>query len=165
MKNAINTLIEMVISDSKEFIIQNGGNVAEYLIADAESADQGWLWFLSDEEIEEFENGSSERRSEIISEIQNFINSNYDYNLVDENIKVYKVTYSGNASKFRNFEMEVTATSEREAVEDVYGQILDHSYFPQEDGSIKDCDGEVIASPTSDTIDYDGGCFSAEEVK
>ena len=77
----------------------------------------------------------------------------------------YKVTYSGNASKFRNFEMEVNANSEREAVENAYSQVLDSSYFPQEDGSIKDCDGEIIARPTDETIEYDGGCFSAEEIE
>jgi hypothetical protein len=78
-------------------------------------------------------------------------------------MKTYKVTYSGNASRFRNFNSEVNANSEREAVESVYGDYLDQNYFPQEDGSIKDCDGNIIASATDTTIDYDGGCFSAEE--
>lgn len=80
-------------------------------------------------------------------------------------MKTYKVTYSGNASRFRNFETEVNANSEREAVESVYGDYLDQNYFPQEDGSIKDCDGNEIATATDDTIDYDGGCFSAEEIE
>ena len=78
-------------------------------------------------------------------------------------MKTYKVTYSGNATRFRNFETEVNANSEREAVEDVYGDYLDENYFPQEDGSIKDCDGNTIAEADDDTIEYDGGCFSAEE--
>jgi hypothetical protein len=77
-------------------------------------------------------------------------------------MKTYKVTYTRNATKFRNFEMEVKANSEREAVEIAYSQILNNSYFPQEDGTIKDSDGEIIAGPTSNTIDYDGGCFIAE---
>ncbi len=80
-------------------------------------------------------------------------------------MKTYKVTYSGNASRFRNFETEVNANSEREAVEDVYGDYLDQNYFPQEDGSILDCDGNELATATDDTIDYDGGCFSAEEIE
>lgn len=79
-------------------------------------------------------------------------------------MKAYKVTYSGNSTKFRNFETVVNADSEREAVEDVYGDYLDQNYFPQEDGSIKDCDGNTIAEATDDTIEYDGGCFSAEEI-
>ena len=80
-------------------------------------------------------------------------------------MKTYKVTYSGNANRFRKFSVEVFATSEREAVEDVYGDYLDQDYFPQEDGSIKDCDGNTIAEADDDTIEYDGGCFSAEEIE
>ena len=80
-------------------------------------------------------------------------------------MKAYKVTYSGNSTKFRNFETVVNADSEREAVEDVYGSYLDSNYFPQEDGSIQDCDGNTIAEATDDTIEYDGGCFSAEEIE
>lgn len=80
-------------------------------------------------------------------------------------MKTYKVTYSGNSSRFRNFSSEVNANSEREAVEDVYGDYLDQNYFPQEDGSIKDCDGNIIAEADDDTIEYDGGCFSAEEIE
>ena len=77
----------------------------------------------------------------------------------------YKVTYNGNNSHFRNFETEVNANSEREAVEDVYAAYLDQNYFPQEDGSILDCDGNELATATDTTIDYDGGCFSAEEIE
>ena len=76
----------------------------------------------------------------------------------------YKVTYSGNASRFRNFSSEVNADSEREAVEYVFQQVMDENYFPQEDGSIKDCNGNTIAEADDTTIEYDGGCFSAEEV-
>ena len=78
-------------------------------------------------------------------------------------MKMYAVTYSGNDSKFKNFEEIIFADSEREAVEDVYGSYLDSNYFPQDDGSIKDCDGNTIAEATDSTIEYDGGCFSAEE--
>ena len=80
-------------------------------------------------------------------------------------MKTYKVTYSGNASKFKNFEDIILADSEREAVEDAYGSYLDSNYFPQEDGSIQDCDGNTIAEANDDTIEYDGGCFSAEEIE
>jgi hypothetical protein len=79
-------------------------------------------------------------------------------------MKTYKVTYSGNSTRFKNFEAEVTAESERKAVEKVFSQHLDSNYFPQEDGTIKDYDGEIIASATNNVIDYDGGCFSAEEL-
>ncbi len=80
-------------------------------------------------------------------------------------MKTYKVTYTGNASRFKNFETEVLAHSEREAVEDVFGERLDSNYFPQEDGSIKDCDGNTLADPDSDSIEYDGGYFVAEEIE
>ena len=80
-------------------------------------------------------------------------------------MKTYKVTYSGNASRFRNFSSEVNANSEREAVETVFLLLMDEKYFPQEDGSILDCDGHELATATDDTIDYDGGCFYAEEIE
>jgi hypothetical protein len=79
-------------------------------------------------------------------------------------MKIYNVTYKGNASRFRNFEREVIADSEREAVEKIFGEHLDSNYFPQNDGSIKDCDGHEVASATDDVIEYDGGYFSAEEI-
>jgi hypothetical protein len=80
-------------------------------------------------------------------------------------MKEYRVTYSGNATRFKKFEDIVSADTEREAVEDVYGSYLDSNYFPQEDGSVKDCDGNTIAEAADDTIEYDGGCFSAEEIE
>jgi ribosomal protein L20A (L18A) len=80
-------------------------------------------------------------------------------------MKQYKVIYSGNASRFRNFSSEVNANSEREAVEKVFQRVMDENYFPQEDGSIKDCDGNTIAEATDNIIEYDGGCFSAEEIE
>jgi hypothetical protein len=79
-------------------------------------------------------------------------------------MKNYKVTYSGNASRFRDFATEVNANSEREAVEGVFEQIMNENYFPKEDGSILDCDGHELATATDTTIDYDGGCFYAEKL-
>ena len=80
-------------------------------------------------------------------------------------MKQYKVNYSGKATRFSNFEDIVWADTEREAVEKVYQQVMDENYFPQEDGSILDCDGNTIASADDTTIEYDGGCFSAEEIE
>lgn len=77
-------------------------------------------------------------------------------------MNTYLVSYYGNASRFKNFEREVNANSEREAVELVYQDYMDENYFPQEDGSIKDCSGHTIAEADDVTIDYDGGSFSAE---
>jgi hypothetical protein len=80
-------------------------------------------------------------------------------------MKTYKVSYSGNASKFRNFSSDVNANSKREAVENVFQQVMDENYFPQNDGSILDCNGNELATSTDDIIDYDGGCFSAKEIE
>lgn len=80
-------------------------------------------------------------------------------------MKTYNVTYSGNSLRFRNFSYEINANSEREAVETVFGKVMDENYFPQNDGSILDCDGHTLAEANDNTIDYDGGCFSAEEIK
>lgn len=80
-------------------------------------------------------------------------------------MKTYLVTYSGNSSRFSNFERTVNANSEREAVQDVYASYLSDNYFPEDDGSIKDCDGHTIAEADDDCIEYDGGYFSAEEIE
>lgn len=77
-------------------------------------------------------------------------------------MKTYKVTYSGNSTRFRNFESEINASSEREAVENIFQQVLCENYFPQGDGTILDCQGNELATSTDNIIEYDGGCFSAE---
>ena len=74
----------------------------------------------------------------------------------------YTVIYLGNDSNLRIFEKRVNANSEREAVVGVYKSIMAGNYFPQEDGTILDCDGFEIASTGDTTIEYDGGYFSAE---
>jgi len=79
-------------------------------------------------------------------------------------MKTFRVIYLGNASRFRNFKEEVQAESIRMAVEMVYASRLDEDYFPEDDGVIKDCDGNIIANSGEDRIWYDGGYFSAEEV-
>jgi hypothetical protein len=78
MKNSIETMLNSYVSDNSSYIKENGGNAAEYILADTEAQDQGWLWFLSDEEIEEFEN-NKEARKRHIQEIREFVNANYNY--------------------------------------------------------------------------------------
>jgi len=77
-------------------------------------------------------------------------------------MKTYKVLYNGNSTRFNNFEYEIDANSEREAVEKVFQVYLDDNYFPQNDGSIKDCDGDILAEANDNVINYDGGYFYAE---
>lgn len=86
MKASIKTIMDGVVHDNREVIKENGGNVAEYLITDTEAQDQGWLWFMTDEEAEEYENASAERREEIRNDIRNWINENYNYNLRSEEL-------------------------------------------------------------------------------
>lgn len=80
-------------------------------------------------------------------------------------MKTYLVTYIGNASRFKNLSEEVEANSEREAIELVYQDKLDDNYFPQDDGSIKDCDGHTVAEAYDISIEYDGGRFNAELIE
>lgn len=78
MKNSIKTLLDSYVYDNASYIKENGGNAAEYIIVDTETQNQGWLWFLSDEEIEEFEN-DKEKRVAHIQEIRKYVNENYNY--------------------------------------------------------------------------------------
>jgi hypothetical protein len=80
-------------------------------------------------------------------------------------MKTYKVTYSGNSRRYKNFSREVDANSKREAVEIVYERCFEPEYYPQEDGSILDWNGKTIAKAGDDAIEYDGGWFSAEEIE
>jgi hypothetical protein len=77
-------------------------------------------------------------------------------------MKSYLVTYTGNASRYQNFKKEVFANSEKEALINTVGDRID--LFPQEDGSIRDVDGHMVAGADDDMIEYDGGYFSAEEI-
>lgn len=74
----------------------------------------------------------------------------------------YIVSYDGNSTRFKDRTFEAYAESKREAVEQLYNERLDYNYFPQEDGTIEDSQGNIIAEPDATTIEYDGGYFSAE---
>ncbi len=79
MKSAILQLTEQHVSDSTEYI---NGNVADHLIREAQAGDNGYLWFLSHEEIEEFEN-NPKRRKELEAEIESFIRENFNYDMLE----------------------------------------------------------------------------------
>ena len=78
----------------------------------------------------------------------------------------YAINYSGNSKKITKklamFPQIVCADTPREAVIIYYSANHDDAFFPQEDGSIKDCDGDEICSAISEQIEYDGGFYSAE---
>lgn len=76
----------------------------------------------------------------------------------------YLITYSGNSRKFKDFEKLVVANDASQAIVDFYAKKFSSNYFPQEDGSILDSDSYKIYSEGSDSIEYDGGYFSAKKV-
>lgn len=83
MKSSISTMLDSYVSDNSSYIIENGGNAAEYILADTEAQDQGWLWFLNDEEIKMFES-DRKVRFEMIQEIKDYVNSNYNYEVTED---------------------------------------------------------------------------------
>lgn len=105
MKHSIKTIYDCVVSDNAEFIKENGGNAAEYILSNAENAEFGWFEFLTDEEIAEFESATSERREEIKDEIRAFVNENYDYNLLAENWKQEQILESAYDQGFKKIEI------------------------------------------------------------
>lgn len=86
MKTNIKTLLDGFVYDNKEDIIDNGGNVASFILADAAELENGYLWFLTEEEITEFETSNKHRRSELLAEIFNYVQENYNYNLKAERL-------------------------------------------------------------------------------
>lgn len=83
-------------------------------------------------------------------------------NLKLNNMNYFTVTYTGRNTRFASFKDSVLADSKRDAVENVYSKFLNDNYFPQDDGTINDCDGNQIATADDDRIEYDGGYFEAE---
>ena len=79
-------------------------------------------------------------------------------------MKTYQIIYTGINSRFQDLDETVRANSEREAVEKFYSLKCYENYFPQEDGSIHDADGDCIAAPDDNAIMFDGGHFEANEI-
>ena len=81
---------------------------------------------------------------------------------------LYAVMYFGNAKRYQDLNYEIEAFTKREAVERFYSQMLNVNYFPVDEFDwghiVKDMDGNIIARPGDETIEYDGGHFYAEKV-
>ena len=82
---------------------------------------------------------------------------------------IFAVMYFGNAKRYHDLNYEIEAFTKREAVEKFYATMLDENYYPADPfgylgGRVRDCDGNVIAEPGSESIEYDGGYFYAEHV-
>jgi hypothetical protein len=80
--------------------------------------------------------------------------------------QIYLVMYFGNAKIYQDLCEEVAAYSRRHAIEQVYSKMRNEDYFPEDEftwgGLVRDCDGNIIAIPGGESIEYDGGYFYAE---
>lgn len=77
---------------------------------------------------------------------------------------LFKVIYSGSVERYKNaFSIEL-AIDERDAVRQSYARVHDLNYFPQEDGTVQDCDGNIIQDLDENTIYYDGGYYIAKKL-
>jgi len=86
MKNSIKSYLDAVVHDNAEIIKENGGNAAEHILNNCENLEFGWFEILTEDEIHEYETASGERREEIRAEIRAFVNENYNYNLLADEL-------------------------------------------------------------------------------
>ncbi len=98
MKNQALKLTEAYVKDN---LLHIEGNVYDHLITDAEMSDNGYFFYLTDEEIEAYENKPSER-ARLEDEVENFLKDNFDFDITfdvhfdDEdssNSKGFEATY------------------------------------------------------------------------
>jgi hypothetical protein len=83
----------------------------------------------------------------------------------DAKKSLYKVIYTGSVERYKNrFSIEL-ATDERDAVRQSYARVHDLDYFPQDDGTVLDCDGNIIMDQDDESIYYDGGYYIAERLE
>ncbi len=75
MKTTAQTLTDAHVADTKQHI---EGNVADHLINEARNAENGYYFYLTEKEIEEFET-DDQRRQELVEEVENWIRENYDH--------------------------------------------------------------------------------------
>jgi len=77
MKNSALQYTRQHLQEAKQYQ-ESDMNIAEYLILTAKAEDTGYFSYLTDEEIEEFEN-DSQRRDELEQEVETFINENFNF--------------------------------------------------------------------------------------
>ena len=75
MRNSIDTYIQSIASDNKQFIIEGGyESVADYIISNAENGN-GYNEYFDDSELDE----SGEPTLEQIDELESYLEENYNY--------------------------------------------------------------------------------------
>lgn len=77
MKNSVLQLTKAYIHDNKKYI---SGNIAEHLTTNAEHMENGYLQYLTDEEIEEYET-NADMRNHYEECIVNFCYENFDFDI------------------------------------------------------------------------------------
>ena len=77
MKHSALQFTRQFLQEAKQYQ-DSDSNVAEYLILTAEAEENGYYSYLTEEEIDEFEN-DSKRREELETEVETFINDNFDF--------------------------------------------------------------------------------------
>lgn len=75
MRKSIDTYVQSIVNDNKEFIIEGGyESVADYIISNAENG-TGYNEYFDDSELDE----SGEPTEEQIDELKEYLNDNYNY--------------------------------------------------------------------------------------
>ena len=73
MRNSIDTYIQSIVRDNKQFIIEGGyESVADYIISNAENG-AGYYEYFDDSELD-----GEEPSVEQIDELKNYLNDNYN---------------------------------------------------------------------------------------
>lgn len=75
MRKSIDTYVQSIVRDNKQFIIEGGyESIADYIISGADNG-TGYYEYFDDSELDE----SGEPTDEQINELKNYMNNNYNY--------------------------------------------------------------------------------------
>ena len=75
MRNSIDTYVQSIASDDKQFIIEGGyESIADYIISGADNG-TGYYEYFDDSELDE----SGEPTEEQIDELKEYLSDNYNY--------------------------------------------------------------------------------------
>lgn len=75
MRKSIDTYVQSIVNDNKEFIIEGGyESVADYIISNADNGN-AYNEYFDDSELDE----SGEPTEEQIDELKEYLNDNYNY--------------------------------------------------------------------------------------
>ena len=141
MKTNVLQLTEAYVADNKQYI---SGNVAEHLVTNADNMENGYLEYLTDEEIEEYEN-DADMRNYYEECVVNFCWENFDYYLfatLSDDKKSVNFPSGGQLDTW-----QVSAICERGSDEEI------REYLQTQEGWEKESIDEFIKFKNSDLID------------